>query len=43
MTHSIKTKLKKTYGQTNIDKFGVAAHKMLLNIISEQKFNLLRH
>ncbi len=41
MTTIIKAKLKKSDGQTNIDKDRVAAHKRLQNIIAEQNFELL--
>ena len=39
----LKVKLKNSDGQTNIDKYKVAAHKLLQNILSKQKFDLLRH
>ena len=39
----IKTKLNKSDRQTNIDKYKVAAHKILQNILLKQKFDLLRH
>ena len=32
--NSFKAKLKKTDRQTNIDKYGVAEHKILQNIVS---------
>ncbi len=38
MKKYIKAKLKKFYGKTNIDKYRVAAHIILENIILEQKF-----
>ena len=38
MTTFIKVKLKKSDGQTNFDKYRLAAHKILQNIISGQKF-----
>ena len=43
MTTFLKAKLKKSDGQMNIAKYRVVAHKILLNIISEQKLDLLRH
>ena len=45
MTTFIKSKIKKSIGQTNIDKSKVAVHKMSLNIIlkSEQIFDSMRH
>ena len=43
MTTFIKAKLKKSDGQMNIDKYRVAAHSTLQNIISKQNFNLLHH
>ena len=38
-----KAKLKQSDGQTNIEKYRVAAHKMLQNIIAKQICYLLRH
>ena len=43
MTTFIKAKIKKSDGQTIIDKYRVAAHTILQNTISEQIFNVLRH
>ncbi len=45
MTTFIKSEIKKSIGQTNIDKSKVAVHKMSLNIIlkSEQIFDSMRH
>ena len=37
MTTFMKAKLKKSDRQTNIEKYRVAVHKILQNIISEQK------
>ncbi len=43
MTTLIKVKLKVSDGHTNIDKYkGVTAHKILQNIITEQKFKIGR-
>ena len=41
MTTFVKANVKKSNGQMNIDN-RVSAHKILLNIKSEQKFDLLR-
>ncbi len=38
----IRTKLKKSNGQTNINKYMLAAYNILQNIMAEQKFDLLR-
>ena len=40
MTIFKKAKLKKSESQTKIDKYIVSAHKILQNIITEQKFDL---
>ncbi len=44
MATFIKAKLKKSYGQTNIDKYRVAAHghKILQNILPEQQFDFVQ-
>ncbi len=43
MTIFIKKKPNKSDKQTNIEKKGVAEHKILQKKISEQKFDLLEH
>ena len=43
MTTFIKARLKKLVRQTNIEKYRVAVHKILQNIISEQNSYLLYH
>ncbi len=43
MTTFTKVNLKKTDEQTNIDKYRVATHRILQNIISEQNFDLFHH
>ena len=43
ITTLLKKTLKKWNGQTNTDKYRVAAHKILHDIISEQKLDLLSH
>ena len=39
----IKAKVKKSDGQTNIDKYRVAGDTILQNSISDRKVDLLRH
>ena len=41
MSAFIKAKLKNGDRQTNIDKYRLAVHKILQNIILDQKFDLL--
>ena len=43
VTTFIKTQLNKSNGQTNINKYMLAAYNILQNIIEEQEFDLLRH